>query len=120
LPTWTEKNGQDDLEWINAQWTDNKDGTYTVSYQVKTSNHKNESGKYNTHIYVTDSDGATAFKELETVVPEAGIPEISNVKVSNLTRKGYTVTCTIRSDTKVTKVKLPTWTEKNGQDDLEW
>ncbi|MBM6931801.1 GBS Bsp-like repeat-containing protein, partial [[Clostridium] spiroforme] len=51
LPTWTEKNGQDDLEWVVAKVTDNRDGTYTATATISCADHNNETGKYNTHIY---------------------------------------------------------------------
>ena len=47
-------------------------------------------------------------------------PSISNVKVSNVTLNGYTVTCNVSDNVGVTKVEFPTWTDKNGQDDLIW
>ena len=115
MPTWTDKNGQDDLKWYTAS----KNGdTYTL--KVKTSNHNNEGGTYYTHIYAYDAEGKQAKKELTISVPEQGKPEIKDVKVSKPTRSGYTVTCTVASSTAITKVLMPTWTEKNGQDDLVW
>ena len=115
MPTWTDKNGQDDLKWYTAS----KNGdTYTL--KVKTSNHNNEGGTYYTHIYAYDAEGKQAKKELTISVPEQGKPEIKDVKVSKPTRSGYTVTCTVESNTTITKVLMPTWTEKNGQDDIVW
>ena len=115
MPTWTEKNNQDDLNWYTAS----KNGdVYTV--RVTTSNHKKESGKYNTHIYVYDNEGSVTKEELQIDVPEAKAPEIKDVKVSTPTRGGYTVTCTVESNSELTRVQMPTWTEKNNQDDLVW
>ena len=115
MPTWTDKNGQDDLRWYTA----NKNGnTYTL--KVKTSNHNNEGGTYYTHIYAYDTEGKQAKRELTISVPEKGKPEIKNVEVSTPTRAGYTVTCTVESSTAITRVLMPTWTNKNGQDDLVW
>ena len=61
FPTWTESNGQDDLI---KDWTSNNkctgvkqsDGTTWV-YHVNTSEHNNEYGTYNTHVYVYDNLG---------------------------------------------------------------
>ena len=47
-------------------------------------------------------------------------PKISNVKISNVTATGYTVSCTATDNEGVTKVQFPTWTENGGQDDLIW
>ncbi len=47
-------------------------------------------------------------------------PTISNVKVSDVSSSGYTVTCTVSDNAGVTRVAFPTWTTSNGQDDLMW
>ena len=115
MPTWSEKGGQDDLIWYTA--TKNGD-IYTIN--VKTSNHNNDTGKYNTHIYAYDSEEKYSIVELETEIPENQAPEISDVQVTNITRKGYTVTCKITDDSKVRNVQMPTWSENGDQDDLIW
>ena len=45
-------------------------------------------------------------------------PVISNVKISNLTSEGYTVTCTATDNYKIDRVQFPTWTAVNEQDDI--
>ena len=45
-------------------------------------------------------------------------PVISNLVYSNVSASGYTVSCTVTDNTAVSKVAFPTWTLKNGQDDL--
>ena len=45
-------------------------------------------------------------------------PEISNVQVTNVTNKGYDVSCTVTDPSGVDRVQFPTWTDANGQDDL--
>ncbi|EHM90671.1 hypothetical protein HMPREF1021_02566 [Coprobacillus sp. 3_3_56FAA] len=47
-------------------------------------------------------------------------PVISNAKITNVSRSGYTVTCTVTDDNAVDRVLMPTWSENNGQDDLIW
>ena len=101
FPTWTERNGQDDLPtgWeTNAKFsgTITKDPSYNnrynIVYTVKASDHNNESGQYNTHIYAYDSLGQLTSCQTpaaKTVVSASNIdeqsPVISNVNV---------VTCT--------------------------
>ena len=58
------------------------------------------------------------FGEISQPANEA--PKISNVKISNVTKNGYTVTATVTDDTKLDKVLFGTWTTKNGQDDMVW
>lgn len=47
-------------------------------------------------------------------------PTISNVSVSNITSNGYTVTCQVDALNTIDKVLFPTWTVRNGQDDITW
>ena len=76
FPTWTEKNGQDDLQQdydTNPEVTGIKqtDGTTWV-YHVDVAKHNNESGIYITHIYICDNVGCTIEVEVEEVsVPKS-------------------------------------------------
>ena len=45
-------------------------------------------------------------------------PVISDVKVTNVTNKGYDVSCKVTDPSGVDRVMFPTWTTANGQDDL--
>ena len=47
MPVWSEQNGQDDIIWYQA--TKQGEGVYKVT--VKVSDHKNDSGNYNIHLY---------------------------------------------------------------------
>ena len=47
IPTWSDKNGQDDLIWHKA--SKQTDGSYRAT--IKVSDHKNDDGKYNIHVY---------------------------------------------------------------------
>ena len=120
MPTWTEKNDQDDVTWYNAEIKDNRDGTYTATAHINLNNHNRESGKYITHVYVTDISGEQGFKVLDTTeVPENKAPVISDIKIDT-NSTGYRISCKVEDDGYVSKVQIPTWTEKNGQDDLIW
>ena len=115
FPTWTSNNGQDDIKWHVATISGN-----TASYYVNVKDHKNESGRYETHIYVYDKAGKEAKATTSATVPAAAKPTISNVKVSDVTAAGYKVTCTVSSPFGIKEVKFPTWTSNNGQDDIKW
>ena len=119
LPTWTEKNGQDDLVWHNASVSGN-----TATFHVKASDHKGETGSYITHIYLTDKKGRRApIYGLTATLPapvKDSLPIIKTAVASNITSSGYDVTATFDAPAGVVSVLLPTWTEKNGQDDLVW
>lgn len=47
-------------------------------------------------------------------------PQISNVEIRDLSGSGYTVVCKVTDNIGVTNVKFPSWSLKNGQDDLIW
>lgn len=116
MPTWTEKNGQDDLIWHEASISGN-----TATFYVPVSSHNNESGVYYTHIYVYDVNGAYALEGITVRVPAvAEAPVIKKIETSNVTTAGYTVKVTFSAQLGVKEVKMPTWTEKNGQDDIVW
>ncbi|MFQ9767050.1 MAG: GBS Bsp-like repeat-containing protein [Thomasclavelia ramosa] len=117
FPTWTLKGDQDDLTWEKGEIKGNQ-----VTYTVRSKDHNNEGGTYRTHIYAYDNEGnvTTYAVTPDTVLPANQPPKISDVKVSNVTRAGYTVTCTVTDDVEVAKVEFPTWTLKGDQDDLTW
>ena len=56
VPTWTEYRGQDDLKWYQMKKISGSGNKYRLT--VKASDHKNETGKYNTHVYVRQTDGS--------------------------------------------------------------
>ena len=119
MPTWTVRNGQDDIKWYNVSLKDNNNGTYAATIDVELKNHNRESGKYLTHIYTYDVLNKSAFKSIEAVVPENTAPVISDIKIDT-NSTGYRISCKVEDDGYVSKVQIPTWTEKNGQDDLIW
>mgnify|MGYP000409343555 CR=1 FL=1 len=117
MPTWSVKNNQDDLVWHEAAISGN-----TATFYVRASDHNNEAGDYITHIYATDKRGYQSSNSAGTInVPEDKQgPEISNVRISEVTPNGYRVTCTVTDPSGVKTVKMPTWSDRNGQDDLVW
>ena len=120
FPTWTVANGQDDLaaDFMNTQQGTHSGDTYT--FRVNASAHNNESGAYVTHIYAEDRAGNVTTLPLSAVQVrnDSENPVISDVKYSDLSTKGYTITCTVTDDWGVNSVAFPTWTVANGQDDL--
>lgn len=75
FPTWTEANGQDDLDagWKTLdKYSGIIDGDM-VTYQVPISDHNYESGKYITHIYAYDLAGNIAMGGVNCEVPEGAL-----------------------------------------------
>lgn len=54
VPTWSDKDGQDDIQWYEA--TRQADGTYKQT--VKASDHKHSTGLYHAHLYYRQNDGS--------------------------------------------------------------
>lgn len=112
-PTWTNKNGQDDIVWHKAS-------VQGSLVRCRIPVHNGESGTYTTHIYVYDVNGNVSIVGTEVNVPPHGAPSISNIRTSNLTSSGYTVSCNINSYYGIREILFPTWTSKDGQDDIIW
>ena len=59
-----------------------------------------------------------------SIVKDSIKPTISNVKVTNQSSNGYTVTCTVSDNYGIKEVLFPTWTARSAaasdQDDLKW
>ena len=69
IPTWSDKNWQDDLVWHKA--VRQSDGSYRAT--IKASDHKkNEDGKYNVHVYYVDQNNQRNYiTETTTEVRQA-------------------------------------------------
>ncbi len=116
FPTWTDKNGQDDLLWKDGQKSNSE-----YVFRVNTSDHKNETGTYITHIYAYDASGnETSYGIGLTVQNDTTKPVLSNLTISDISSKGYTVKCKATDNVGLSRVQFPTWTDKNGQDDIIW
>ena len=72
----------------------------------------------NQHSEPSDSYSSYKNPTKVTITSDKTGPTITNAKVTNVDSTGYTVTCTVTDASGVNRVQFPTWTEKNGQDDL--
>ncbi|SFB99145.1 signal peptide-containing protein, YSIRK family [Streptococcus gallolyticus] len=118
VPVWTVKNDQDDIIWYDA--VKQSDGTYKVN--VKLSEHKNERGDYNVHLYYQESDGKMrGVLATKTTVAEAKTSVTGKVDIQNHANGDFDVIVSDVSDSNGIKaVKVPVWTVKNDQDDIIW
>ena len=55
-----------------------------------------------------------------TITKDGTAPVIQNVRVTDVTKDGYTVTCDVSDNVGVTRVAFPTWTNADWQDDILW
>ena len=118
VPTWSEKNGQDDIIWYKA--TKQANGDYKVT--VRSSNHKGDSGLYNSHVYLVDNDGkyiGLGGKQVTLDITKTqGTLTIAN---NDKNRGTFDVLITnLTNPSGISGVLIPVWSEQNGQDDLVW
>ena len=118
VPTWSEKNGQDDIIWYKA--TKQANGDYKVT--VRSSNHKGDSGLYNSHVYLVDNDGkyiGLGGKQVTLDITKTqGTLTITN---NDKNRGTFDVLITnLTNPSGISGVLIPVWSEQNGQDDLVW
>lgn len=114
FPTWTERNGQDDLHWYEG--TRDKNGEYSITIENK--DHGFETGAYTIHTYIYGQQGeilkvmGNAFNLAESK-PVIAASEVANncfkIKISG-----------ISNNAGISSVVVPTWTQNNGHDDLRW
>ena len=118
VPTWSEKNGQDDIIWYKAAKQAN--GDYKVT--VRSSNHKGDSGLYNSHVYLVDNDGkyiGLGGKQATLDITKTqGTLTIAN---NDKNRGTFDVLITnLTNPSGISGILIPVWSEQNGQDDLVW
>ena len=126
FPAWTDSNGQDDLasDWMTNSAASGSlqslgNNTYLSTFTVSIAEHNNEHGNYTVHIYAYDTAGKSAFAEISFYFADDSTPPvISDISISDVNGSGYTVNCTVVDNIEVDRVQFPTWTEKDGQDDL--
>jgi len=118
VPIWSETDGQDDIRWYEA--TRQTDGNYKVTVQV--ANHKNVTGIYNVHLYFIQNDGSRiSVGGTQTKVtlsePKA---DLAITGLNKATGSYDLVISNLIAPRGFKEVLVPTWSEKNGQDDIIW
>ena len=119
VPIWSDKNGQDDLTWYHAD--KQSDGSYKV--HVDTASHKGDAGTYSVHLYYMLNGKRTYITETKATVPQSTESQVTGkLTISNQTSNGFDVVVTNVSGggKEVKEVRVPIWSDKNGQDDLTW
>lgn len=108
--------GQASVNRPGLGWGDNHGFNKTVSVTPR--------GQKTIYVYAINIGGGNntiiGTKTVTITEPDNEKPKISNVKVSNVSSTGYTVTCTVSDNVGVTKVLFPTWTNVDGQSDIIW
>ncbi|MFV8116476.1 GBS Bsp-like repeat-containing protein [Streptococcus pluranimalium] len=103
---WGDDKGQNDLVWYTA---DNTGAAF-----VELSKHK-EYGQYHIHTYGTKSGKMVGLNAMSIEVLK---PQV-NASVTKLSNGNYNVVVTnVPND--IVSIKVPVWSENNGQDDIIW
>ena len=119
VPTWSDKDGQDDIRWYEA--TRQANGDYKVS--VKASDHKNSTGKYHVHLYYIQNDGSrigvgTTTTDVE--VRNAMTKTQASIKNINATNGTYTVAVDqAPQGRQIKNIRVAAWS-KAHQENLYW
>ena len=118
VPSWSLENGQDDLVWHKANRQ--SDGSYRVT--IKASDHKNSLGNYRADLYIVDNDNNRHFVTETVVTVKHDNPTgiISVVNNNKDTGNFDVIIKDVYSPKGVRTVQVPTWSDKEGQDDLRW
>ena len=118
IPTWSDKNWQDDLVWYKAVLQ--SDGSYRAT--IKASDHKNDDGKYNVHVYYVDQNNKRSYiTESTTEVRQARRSGTLLIQNNNKDTGTFDVIIKdVYSPKGVRTVQVPTWSDKDGQDDIRW
>ena len=118
VPVWSNQNGQDDLIWHKA--VRQSDGSYRAT--IKASDHKNDAGKYNVHVHYVDQNNRRNYiTETTTEVRQAR--RSGTILIQNNNKDTGTFDVIIKdvySPKGVRTVQVPTWSDKDGQDDIRW
>ena len=128
FPTWTTLNNQDDIQddWQHNSAASGVIEGNKVTYKVNISDHNDEVGDYQTHIYAYDKCGNYTSIAVPTVNIKSSPPSITDIQVFGISTEGYGVKCTITDNgSGIERVAFPTWTLKedasgNDQDDILW
>ena len=118
VPVWSSVNGQDDIIWYTA--ARQSDGTYKVT--VKATDHKRSTGEYNIHLYYVQHDGQLVGVTGTTTTVSMARPKGTLTITNNNPNAGTfdVIVSGVSSPDGVREVKLPTWSNVDGQDDIIW
>ena len=118
VPVWSSDGGQDDIIWYTA--ARQSDGTYKVT--VKATDHKRSTGEYNIHLYYVQHDGQLVGVTGTTTTVSMARPKGTLTITNNNPNAGTfdVIVSGVSSSDGVREVKLPTWSNVDGQDDIIW
>ena len=119
VPTWSDKDGQDDIRWYEA--TRQSNGDYKVS--VKASDHKNSTGKYHIHLYYIQNDGSrVGVGSTTTEVEFRNAQTKTQTGIKNVNSGAGTYTVTVDQapqGRRIKNIRVAAWSQEH-QENLFW
>ena len=119
VPTWSDKDGQDDIRWYEA--TRQSNGDYKVS--VKASDHKNSTGKYHIHLYYIQNDGSrVGVGSTTTEVEFRNVQTKTQTGIKNVNSGAGTYTVTVDQapqGRRIKNIRVAAWSQAH-QENLFW
>ena len=119
IPFWSHANGMKDIIWYTP--TRQADGSYTVT--AKASDHENADGQYEAQVFYVDTQGQNKFVKKAFIDYKNQSRPTGTLLIQNNNKDTGTFDVVIKdvySPKGVRTVQVPTWSDKNGQDDLRW
>ena len=119
IPFWSHANGMKDIIWYTP--THQADGSYTVT--AKASDHENADGKYEAQVFYVDAQGQNKFVKKAFIDYENQSRPTGTLLIQNNNKDTGTFDVIIKdvySPKGVQTVQVPTWSDKDGQDDIRW
>ena len=119
IPFWSHANGMKDIIWYTP--TRQADGSYTVT--AKASDHENADGKYEAQVFYVDAQGQNKFVKKAFIDYKNQSRPTGTLLIQNNNKDTGTFDVVIKdvySPKGVRTVQVPTWSDKDGQDDLRW
>ena len=119
IPFWSQANGMKDIVWYSP--SRQVDGSYTVT--AKASDHENANGQYEAQLFYVDHKGQNTFVKKTFVQYEGKTSPTGTITIQNNNKDTGTFDVIIKdvySPKGVRTIQVPTWSDKDGQDDLTW
>ena len=119
IPFWSQANGMKDIVWYRP--SRQADGSYTVT--AKASDHENANGQYEAQLFYVDHKGQNTFVKKTFVQYEGKTSPTGTITIQNNNKDTGTFDVIIKdvySPKGVRAVQVPTWSDKDGQDDIRW
>ena len=119
IPFWSHANGMKDIIWYTP--TLQADGSYTVT--AKASDHENADGQYEAQVFYVDAKGQNKFVKKAFIDYKNQSRPTASLLIQNNNKDAGTFDVIIKdvySPKGVRTVQVPTWSDKDGQDDIRW